>query len=111
MIDRIHMDTKYVFTVRKTPAFDAWLLNLADLRARAKILMRLNRAERGNLGDCAPVGEGVSEMRIDFGPGYRVTFLQRENGIDALAGGDNSSQRRDIKKALALAREVKEQDQ
>ncbi len=105
------MDTKYVFTVRKTPAFDAWLLNLADLRARAKILMRLNRAERGNLGDCAPVGEGVSEMRIDFGPGYRVTFLQRENGIDALAGGDNSSQRRDIKKALALAREVKEQDQ
>ena len=100
-----------MFTVRKTPAFDAWLLTLADLRARAKILMRLNRAERGNLGDCAPVGEGVSEMRIDFGPGYRVDFLQRENGIDVLAGGDKSSQRGDIKKALALAREVKEQDQ
>jgi putative addiction module killer protein len=100
-----------VFTVRKTPAFDAWLLTLADLRARAKILMRLNRAERGNLGDCAPVGEGVSEMRINFGPGYRVYFLQRENGIDVLAGGDKSSQRGDIKKALALAREVKEQDQ
>ncbi len=100
-----------MFTVRKTPAFDAWLLTLADLRARAKILMRLNRAERGNLGDCAPVGEGVSEMRINFGPGYRVYFLQRENGIDVLAGGDKSSQRGDIKKALALAREVKEQDQ
>ncbi len=99
-----------MFTVRKTPAFDAWLLTLADLRARAKILMRLNRAERGNLGDCAPVGEGVSEMRINFGPGYRVYFLQRENGIDVLAGGDKSSQRGDIKKALALAREVKEQD-
>ncbi len=99
-----------MFAIRKTPTFDAWLLNLADLRGRAKILMRLNRAERGNLGDCAPVGEGVSEMRIDFGPGYRLYFLQRENGIDVLTGGDKSSQRRDIRKALALARELKGQD-
>jgi putative addiction module killer protein len=99
-----------VFAIKTTPAFDAWLLNLSDLKGRAKIVMRLNRAERGNLGDCAPVGEGVSEMRIDFGPGYRVYFLRRKAFIVLLAGGDKYSQRRDIRKALALARALEGQE-
>lgn len=74
--------------------------------------MRIDRAEDGQLGDCKPVGEGVSEMRIHHGPGYRVYFMQR--GLEIvilLAGGDKSSQARDIQLALQLARQIKESEQ
>jgi putative addiction module killer protein len=93
-----------VFT---TDLFDSWFARLRDRRAAARITMRISRAELGNFGDCAPVGEGVSEMRIHYGPGYRVYFAQR--GVEVvllLAGGDKSSQSKDIKAALKLAREL-----
>jgi len=63
-----------MFLVEKTSEFDKWLRRLKDTRAKAKILLRLQRVEAGNLGDVAPVGEGISEMRIHFGPGYRIYF-------------------------------------
>lgn len=72
-----------------------------------RIQARIDRAEMGNFGDCEPVGEGVSEMRIHFGPGYRVYFTQRgQNIVILLAGGDKSNQARDIKTALKLARDL-----
>lgn len=95
---------------RRSPEFDTWLGRLADLRARARILTRLDRAGLGNFGDCKPVGEGVSEMRIDVGLGYRVYFV-REGGevYVLLVGGDKSSQKRDIQIALAMARKLKQE--
>jgi putative addiction module killer protein len=94
-------------TVLTTAAFDAWFDALKDKQARARIEVRVARAEDGNFGDCAPVGEGVSEMRIHYGPGYRVYFTQR--GLELvilLAGGDKSTQVKDIKTALKMAREI-----
>ena len=96
-----------VRTVLTTEVFDAWFFGLSDVRAKARITARIRRAEEGNLGDCAPVGEGVSEMRIHYGPGYRVYFAQR--GLELvilLAGGDKSTQGKDIKIALGLALQV-----
>jgi putative addiction module killer protein len=93
--------------IHTTELFDAWFANLADRVGRMRIQARIDRAEMGNFGECSPVGEGVSEMRIHFGPGYRVYFTQR--GMEVvilLAGGDKSSQSRDIKTALKLAREL-----
>ena len=91
--------------------FDAWLRRLDDIKAKARILARIKSAEHGNFGDCAPVGEGVSEMRVHVGPGYRVYFTRRGAVVYVLlCGGDKSSQHRDIEKAKALAREVKEQE-
>lgn len=95
---------KQIFT---TEAFDIWFTGLRDLRARVRIQARIDRAGLGNFGDSAPVGEGVSEMRIHYGPGYRVYFAQR--GLEVvilLAGGDKSSQSQDIKRALTLARDL-----
>ena len=93
--------------VRQTRRFATWLAGLRDDRARARILKRLDRAQAGNLGDVAPVGEGVSEMRIFYGPGYRVYFVQRGSElIVLLCGGDKSTQAADIEEAKALAREV-----
>ena len=90
--------------VRQTEFFVNWLLELRDLRARARIQVRIDRLELGNTGDAKPVGEGVSEMRIDYGPGYRVYFVRRgAELIILLAGGDKSSQSKDIRKALSLA--------
>lgn len=95
--------------VRKTSVFAHWLDSLDDLRARARILVRIERLVAGNSGDVRPVGAGVSELRIDTGPGYRVYFLKRGNFlIVLLAGGDKSSQTRDIKRAQALAREIRD---
>jgi putative addiction module killer protein len=92
--------------VRQTNLFAKWLLGLHDLRARARIQARLDRLELGNAGDVKPVGEGVSEMRIDYGPGYRIYFVQRgKELIILLAGGDKRSQKKDIRKALDLAKE------
>ncbi len=93
--------------IQTTQTFDTWFANLRDKRAAARIQARIDRAEDGNFGDCEPVGEGVSEMRIHFGPGYRVYFAQRgKEWIVLLAGGDKASQNKDIKAALKLAREL-----
>ena len=93
--------------VRQTERFRKWLTGLRDERARARILKRLERAAGGNLGDAAPVGEGVSEMRIFYGPGYRVYFVQRgEELIVLLCGGDKSTQSADIEEAKAMVKEI-----
>lgn len=93
--------------VHTTEIFDDWLAGLSDSRARARVEARIRRAELGNLGDCGPVGEGVSEMRIHYGPGYRVYFIQK--GLEVLillGGGDKSTQSKDIKAAVELAKQV-----
>ncbi|WP_352426083.1 type II toxin-antitoxin system RelE/ParE family toxin [Aminomonas paucivorans] len=87
----------------QTREFQRWLHDLKDLRGKARILARLRSAEEGHFGDCAPVGEGVSEMRVHEGPGYRVYFAQQEQTVYLLlCGGDKTSQKRDIRCALAL---------
>jgi putative addiction module killer protein len=93
--------------IRKTEYFAKWIDNLQDIRARARIQARIERLAVGNPGDVKPVGEGVSEMRIDHGPGYRVYFIQHERTVTILlAGGDKSTQAKDIKAALRLARNL-----
>ena len=95
--------------IRKTDVFARWLDDLPDLRARARIQARIERLALGNAGDVKPAGEGVSELRIDYGPGYRVYFKRRgQRLIILLAGGDKSSQARDIKRAQHLARDLAE---
>jgi putative addiction module killer protein len=92
-----------------TKTFDLWFEELKDTKGRFRIQARIDRAELGNFGDCEPVGEGVSEMRIHFGPGYRVYFAQRGSLIVLLlVGGDKSTQAKDIKAAIKLNREIKE---
>ena len=95
--------------IRKTEVFARWVDGLKDVRARARVLARIERLAGGNPGDVRPVGEGVSELRIDYGPGYRVYFKRvgREL-IVLLAGGDKTSQAKDIKTALRLARNLAE---
>lgn len=89
----------------RSKAFDTWLSALKDKLGRARIIHRIRSAEHGNFGDCEPVGEGVSEMRIHFGPGYRVYYTRRGEVIYLLLlGGDKSSQKRDIKHAIEMAR-------
>ena len=93
--------------IRKTANFAKWIDGLRDIRARARVLARIERLAAGNAGDVKSVGEGVSEMRIDYGPGYRVYFRKRGRSlVILLAGGDKSSQRRDISTALRLARNL-----
>jgi len=95
--------------IRKTELFARWLDDLRDLRARARVQVRIERLGAGNPGDVGPVGEGVSELRIDYGSGYRV-YYKRYKGelIILLAGGDKSSQAKDIKAAQRLARNLAE---
>lgn len=91
--------------LQRTSEFDKWLKKLRDDRARAKILVRVKRLELGNPGDVEPVGDGVSEMRIDYGPGYRVYYTERgKELVVLLVGGDKSSQDRDIARARQLAK-------
>ena len=98
-----------MFEIRTTRVFAKWLDGLRDVCARARVLVRVERLADGNPGDVKPVGEGVSEMRIDYGPGYRVYFMQRgEEVIVLLAGGDKRTQEADIQQALRLARNVEE---
>lgn len=93
--------------VRKTEIFTKWFDNLKDRKARARIQARIDRVEIGNLGDVSPVGDGVSELRIFYGPGYRVYFVQRNSIIVILlSGGDKSSQKSDIAKAKNIAKQL-----
>jgi len=93
--------------IRKTEAFTKWIDDLNDMRARARVLVRIERLAAGNPGDVAPVGGGVSELRIDYGPGYRVYYKQfGESLVILLAGGDKQTQTKDIKTALRLARNL-----
>lgn len=95
--------------IRKTSAFARWVDGLRDIRARARVLARIERLAAGNPGDVAPVGEGVSELRIDDGPGYRVYFKMRgRRSIVLLAGGDKSTQVKDVRVAMRLARDLEE---
>jgi len=93
--------------VRQTEVFAEWFAGLRDRTARARITVRIRRLSLGNPGDVKPVGGGVAEMRIDYGPGYRVYFVRRgDTVIVLLCGGDKRHQDRDIARALELAREV-----
>ena len=93
--------------VRRTEIYAKWLDGLKDVRARARVLVRVERLAAGNPGDVKPVGEGVSEMRIDYGPGYRVYFKRRGRTVVVLlAGGDKRTQSTDIETALQLARDL-----
>lgn len=95
-----------VLDVRLSDAFSIWLGRLRDPMARTRIIMRVRRAQKGNLGDVRSVGDGVSEMRIDYGPGYRLYFVRRGSAIVILlCGGDKSTQARDIAEAKRLAQE------
>ncbi len=93
--------------IRQTEVYSKWFNKLRDRKARARIDVRIRRLSLGNPGDVKPVGEGISELRIDYGPGYRVYFIQRgQTLVVLLAGGDKHTQSRDIEKALCLAREL-----
>ena len=97
-------------TLNRTAEFSAWISTLRDLTARAKILVRLKRAEQGNFGDSEPIGDGLSEMRIDFGPGYRI-YYGREGAVAYLliSGGDKSTQKADIKRAKEMWKTIKKE--
>lgn len=98
-----------VIEVRQTRTYAAWFAALKDRQAKARIDVRIRRLSLGNPGDVCPVGEGVSELRIDYGPGYRVYFVQRGAALVVLlAGGDKVTQQRDIGEAKALARNLQE---
>ncbi len=95
--------------VRQTESYKKWFKGLKDRKARARIDIRIKRISLGNLGDVKPVGKGVYELRIDYGPGYRIYFVERSGvKIILLAGGKKSTQTRDIKKAQKLARLLEE---
>ena len=99
-----------MYTVHRTEVFDTWLAALADLRARAKILVRVRRAERGHFGDVKLLEDGVSEMRIDCGPGYRVYFAREGRTMFLLlCGGNKSTQPADIKHAKTMWSAIREE--
>ena len=92
-----------MLTFKKSDVFEAWFAALKDTRAKARILARIVSAEKGNFGDCQPVGRGVSEMRIHYGPGYRLYYTRRGEVVYLLlVGGDKSTQKRDIARALDM---------
>ncbi|MDF1589951.1 MAG: type II toxin-antitoxin system RelE/ParE family toxin [Desulfobacterales bacterium] len=96
-----------MFEIRQTEIFSKWLSGLRDREARARIQTRIDRLQLGLAGDVKPVGEGVSELRIDYGPGYRIYFVKRGRAlIILLAGGDKRTQGADIKTALKLAHDL-----
>ena len=98
-----------MYTITRTDIFDKWLSKLKDAKGKARIIELVRSAERGNFGDCESVGEGVSEMRIHFGPGYRVYFTRSGKVVYVLlCGGTKRGQNRDIAKAKELVRLLKE---
>lgn len=95
--------------VRQTDIFANWFNKLRDRKAKARIQARIDRIEIGNFGDVAPVGEGVSELRIHYDPGYRVYFIQRGPVVVILlSGGDKDSQNADIKRAKEIAKQLED---
>ena len=108
MLVSIYTDTvNHMFNTQRTEEFDEWLAALMDLRARAMIVARIRSAEFGNLGDVKPVGVGVSEMRIHYGPGYRVYFKRTGRAVLLLlCAGNKSSQQKDIVRAISLNRKI-----
>ena len=93
--------------IRTTTVFDKWFQSLKDRRAKARIQVRIDRMQLGHFGDVSPVGEGVSEMRIFYGPGYRVYFVQRKSEVIILLnGGDKDSQSKDIVRAKEIAQQL-----
>lgn len=99
-------------TFLRSLEFDAWLSGLSDANGKARILARLRSATLGNFGDCEPVGQGISEMRIHAGSGYRVYFVRRGSTVYFLVcGGDKASQNRDIRRAKRMVRELKDNEQ
>ena len=95
-------------TLLRSDEFDSWLSGLKDKVVKARIVQRLDAVGAGNFGDCESVGQGISEMRIHVGPGYRVYYTRRADAVYLLlAGGDKSSQKRDIKRATEVARALK----
>ncbi|MFP4563457.1 MAG: type II toxin-antitoxin system RelE/ParE family toxin [Spirochaetia bacterium] len=98
-----------MFEVRQTETYKKWFKTLKDRKARARIDIRIKRISLGSLGDVKSIGKGVFELRIDYGPGYRVYFVERDRiRIILLAGGKKSTQNKDIKKAQELARLVED---
>ena len=98
-----------MFTIRRTRDFADWIKKLKDFRAQARIADRIDRLAAGNPGDVMPVGEGVSELRVNYGPGYRVYFIRDGSVVYVLlCGGDKSSQDKDILLAKRLAQQLKE---
>jgi putative addiction module killer protein len=96
-----------MFKIRKTETFSQWLDRLSDIQARARIQVRIERLSLGNPGDVRPVGGGVSELRIDFGPGYRIYYtMVKRTLIVLLAGGNKRTQSADIKTSLRLAKNI-----
>ena len=98
-----------MISIQETDNFKAWIRNLKDRIAQAIINARIRRISAGNFGDCKPVSDGISELVIDFGPGYRVYFTKRDKTIIILlCGGNKSSQARDIEAAKQIAKNIKE---
>jgi putative addiction module killer protein len=98
-----------MYKAYKTEVFSKWHDSLKDLKGKIAIARRIDRAEKGNFGDSEPVGEGVFELRVDFGPGYRVYYILKDSEmIILLCGGDKSSQKRDIDKAKEIAKEYRQ---
>jgi putative addiction module killer protein len=98
-----------MFVILRSGEFDVWLSALSDAKGKARILARLRSAAFGNFGDCEPVGEGVSEMRVHVGPGYRIYFMRTERTVYLLLnGGDKSTQAEDIARAKKMARAIRE---
>jgi putative addiction module killer protein len=94
--------------IKKTAEFDKWLDGLRDTKAKAKVLVRIQRLAGGNPGDVGPVGDGISEMRIDYGPGYRAYYKQKGDSATFLFGGDKDSQKTDIPKAKTIAKNLED---
>jgi putative addiction module killer protein len=96
-----------VIEIRETCEYAAWFESLRDRTAKTRILIRIRRVSLGNFGDVKPVGEGVSELRLDYGPGYRIYFLRKgDTLVVLLGGGDKRTQARDIQRAIALSKVV-----
>lgn len=96
-------------TINRTEAFSAWLAGLKDLKARAKIVVRIKQAGQGNFGDVKPVSDGVWEMRVHFGPGYHLYYAREGRTVYLLlSGGDKSTQKQDIKAAIAMWKQIQE---
>jgi putative addiction module killer protein len=101
------VDTCTVPEILKSATFEAWITDLGDRQAQARVNARVRRLSLGNPGDARPVRSGVSEMRIDYGPGYRVYYQQRSEVAAILCAGDKSTQDADIKRAIAIAKDWK----